>query len=142
VRPGIESVNGKKNARLFPSTGMPDPVWWSELWPNPEVVLRQLGVRGGEHAVDLCCGDGRFTSSLVRLANPARVYALDLDPEMIEETIARVSSREERCIFIRDDARCLTAYISEPVGFVLLANTFHGAPGRCEERSDGRAASR
>lgn len=136
----MENFNGQQETRLFPGTTMPDADWWSELWPDPEAVLRELGVRRGESAVDLCCGDGLFTTSLVRLASPARVYALDLDPGMIEEAIARVSSFGESCLFIQDDARCLTEHLPEPTGFVLLANTFHGVPDKAELARSARDA--
>lgn len=33
-------------------------------------------------------------------------------------------------MFAADDARCLPEHVPEPVGFVLLANTFHGVPDK------------
>jgi protein-L-isoaspartate O-methyltransferase len=63
---------------------MPDREWWSALWPDPEGVLRKLGVPRGETSVDLCSGDGYFTAPLSRLVAPGRVYALEIDPEMVE----------------------------------------------------------
>ena len=54
------------------------------MWPDPEGVLRKLGVPRGETSVDLCSGDGYFTAPLSRLVPPGRVYALEIDPEMVE----------------------------------------------------------
>ena len=55
----------------FPATSMPDRDWWAALWPDPEGVLRQVGVEPGMTVLDLCCGDGYFTAPLARLVERA-----------------------------------------------------------------------
>jgi ubiquinone/menaquinone biosynthesis C-methylase UbiE len=118
---------------FFPATRMPDRDWWSSLWPDPEGVLKKLGAPREEPAVDLCCGDGYFTAPLARLVAPARVYALELDPEVLgqaRESVAREGATN--CVFVQDDARNLTQHIPAPVGFVLIANTFHGVPDKTD----------
>jgi SAM-dependent methyltransferase len=114
----------------FPATVMPDRDWWSALWPEPEGVLSELGVPRDQPAVDLCCGDGYFTASLSKLA--CKVYALDLDGRLLNEAREYVAERGEvvRVVFIEDDARNLAQHISDPVNYVLLANTFHGVPDK------------
>ncbi len=54
------------------------------MWPDPEGVLEKLEGPWEGLAVDLCCGDSYFTAPLARLVAPARVYALELDPEILE----------------------------------------------------------
>jgi protein-L-isoaspartate O-methyltransferase len=106
---------------------MPDREWWSVLWPDPEGVLKKLGVPRGEVSVDLCSGDGYFTAPLSRLAAPGKVYALEMDHETVEHAREYLSARgSENCIVVEDDARNLAAHVPEPVGFTLIANTFHG----------------
>jgi SAM-dependent methyltransferase len=118
---------------FFPASRMPDRDWWSALWPDPEGVLKKLEVPQGRPAVDLCCGDGHFTASLARLVAPARVYALELDPEILQRARERVAGRgETNCVFVQDDARNLAQHIPAPVGFVLIANTFHGVPEKMD----------
>ncbi|NIP64400.1 MAG: methyltransferase, partial [Gammaproteobacteria bacterium] len=39
---------------------MPDRDWWNALWPDPEEIVRLVGVEAGMNVVDLCCGDGYF----------------------------------------------------------------------------------
>jgi hypothetical protein len=34
------------------------------------------------------------------------------------------------CVFVRDDARNAAQRVPAPVGFVLIANTFHGVPDK------------
>ena len=119
---------------FFPATAMPDREWWGALWPDPEGVLDKLGAPRGQPAVDLCCGDGYFTVPLSRLAKPAKVYALDLDAGLIEHARQYVVERGEGdlVVFAADDARNLARHVTEPAGFVLLANTFHGVPRKTD----------
>src|SRR5918998_750309 len=114
---------------FFPSTSMPDREWWSALWPDPEGVLKKLGVPRGEASVDLCSGDGYFTATLSRLVAPGKVYALEMDSETAERAREYLSAcGRGNCVVIEDDARNLAAYVPEPVGFALIANTFHLIP--------------
>lgn len=107
---------------------MPDRYWWAALWPDPASLLLSLGVSPGMTVLDLCCGDGYFTAPLAKIVD-GRVYALDLDPEMIE--LARLeASRQGVSVlkWITADARDIEQLIPEQVDFVLIANTFHGVP--------------
>lgn len=126
---------GREESRMspFPATGMPDRDWWSALWPDPEGVLEKLGISSGMSVVDLCCGDGYFTAPLSRLVAPGRVYALDLDPGMLEragEEAARHGANN--CEFALADARDIAKHVPAPVDLVLLANTFHGVPDQTD----------
>jgi cyclopropane fatty-acyl-phospholipid synthase-like methyltransferase len=80
-----ESIEG-----VFPATAMPDAAWWQALWPQPEKVLADIGMGPGMHVVDLCCGDGLFTTPLVKMAG--RVIAIDLDPKMVDLARMRVAA--------------------------------------------------
>jgi ubiquinone/menaquinone biosynthesis C-methylase UbiE len=77
--------------------------------------------------VDLCCGDGLFTAPLAHIAD--RVYAIDIDPAMLDRAMARVAATgATNCDFVLADAMALDAVVPEPVDYVFLANTFHGVP--------------
>lgn len=115
---------------------MPDRDWWKELWPDPESVLRRLGLIEGMVAIDLCCGDGYFTAPLAKLVGRP-VYGVDLDPVMLEPARAEVEhAGAPPCIWICGDARELTKLVPEQADYLLLANTFHGVsdkPGLARE---------
>ena len=112
---------------LFPATTMPDARWWQALWPDPVKVLVVMGVEPGTVAVDLCCGDGLFTPALAGIAG--RVYAIDIDPDLLDRTRARVAAAGgTNCRFVVADAMRVDAVVPEPVDYVFLANTFHGVP--------------
>ena len=108
--------------RLFPATAMPDADWWQVLWPEPGKVLAEMGVQRGMIVIDLCCGDGRFTAPLARVAD--HVFAVDIDAAVLDQARVRLAEAGmTNCEFIMADAMKLDAVVSEPV-----ANTFHGVP--------------
>ncbi len=114
----------------FPATSMPNRDWWATLWPDPIEILQCLGIQPEMTVLDLCCGDGYFTAPLAKLVS-GRVYALDLDPAMIElarAEVARQGASVRR--WICADAREVAQLLPEPVDYVLMANTFHGVPGQ------------
>ncbi len=116
--------------RFFPATAMPDRGWWAALWPDPEGVLRALGVKAGMSVLDLCCGDGYFTAPLAVLTG-GRVYGVDIDPAMLEQARAEVDRAGATVLdLICADARDLAELLSEAVDYVLIANTFHGVPDK------------
>jgi SAM-dependent methyltransferase len=118
--------------KLFPATVMPDPNWWHALWPDPIDVLKNVGLKEGLTAIDLCCGDGLFTTPMSVLLD-GKVYAVDLDPDMLalaEQAIKKAGAPS--CTFIEGDARDMTQLIPVQVDIILIANTFHGVPEQTE----------
>jgi ubiquinone/menaquinone biosynthesis C-methylase UbiE len=114
---------------FFRATTMPDADWWQTLWPDPARVVAAMGVGPGMVAVDLCCGDGLFTAALAAVAT--RVWAIDIDREMLQRARAKVAAAAASdCRFIAADAMRLAAVVREPVDYVFLANTFHGVSDR------------
>ncbi len=114
--------------KFFEATTMPDRDWWSTLWPDPKQVLSDLGITPAMTVIDLCCGDGYFTAPLARLAG-GNVYALDLDPKMLDlakAAVARAGATVKG--WIEGDALELARQIPEPADYVIIANTFHGVP--------------
>lgn len=115
---------------VFPATGMPDRDWWAVLWPDPEGVLRKLGLRAGMVVVDLCCGDGYFTAPLARIVE-GQVHAVDIDPAMIEQTRAALEDAGTSALsLLCADARDLPSLLPGKVDCVFIANTFHGVPDK------------
>ena len=124
---------------------MPDPYWWEALWPEPERTVAELGVAPGMRIIDLCCGDGLFTSPMARLT--AEVVAIDLDREMLERTRARLNAAGVRnCRVVEGDAYDIAELVGEMADMVVMANTFNGVPDKtrlCQAvasalRPDGR----
>ncbi len=111
----------------FSDTGQPDWDWWGRLWPTPGETLRTLGVSAGDSVVDIGSGNGYFTLPAARIVDPAPVYALDVDTELLTE-VERLAERQsvENVVPVAGDARSLPEHLPEPVDVALIANVFHG----------------
>ncbi|OGN46293.1 MAG: methyltransferase [Lysobacterales bacterium RIFOXYA1_FULL_69_10] len=110
----------------FPATSMPDREWWSALFPDPVAVLRRLGVEDGMTVLDLCCGDGLFTTALSEITQ-GRVYGLDVDPVLIARAKADLHAGASGALgWIVGDAREVATLLPARVDYVLIANTLHG----------------
>lgn len=124
----------------FPATGMPDGDWWQALWPDPEGVLRRLGIDFGATVLDLCCGDGHFTAPMAHIVGGiGRVMALDLDAELIEQAKARAQDAGVPSTAIRwieGDASVLAKTLPSNPDYVFIANTFHGVPDKQQMARD------
>ena len=115
---------------LFPATAMPDRDWWATLWPDPDGVVRALGVKPKMVVLDLCCGDGYFTAPLAQLVD-GKVYGVDIDPAMLEQTRAELKRAGTTALdLICADACDLALLLPGKVDYVLIANTFHGVPDK------------
>lgn len=117
------------NGELFPATMMPDADWWQTLWPDPEAVLRKVGIQPEMQVVDLCCGDGHFTRPMCQLVHPGKTWALDLDADLLGQA-EQCCKNNPNFHAILGDARELPKKIKESVDFVFIANTFHGVPDK------------
>src|SRR5215475_12243785 len=114
---------------FFPATAMPDSGWWQALWPRPRQILAVLGVQPDLDVVDLCCGDGLFTASLASMVR--HVIGIDIDPNMLALARAKLTAvRAANYDLIEGDAYDVAELVREPVGFVFMANTFHGVPDK------------
>ncbi|MGI9524770.1 MAG: class I SAM-dependent methyltransferase [Hyphomicrobiaceae bacterium] len=117
---------------------MPDRDWWQALWPDPENLLRAIGIRPEMTVLDLCCGDGYFTAPMASLVN-GKVIGLDIDPDMLDQARAEVArSGASVRQWICGNADGVEDLLSEHVDFILIANTFHGVP---EQTNLARAAA-
>ena len=114
---------------FFPATSMPDTDWWQALWPDPAKLLLKMGIAPGAVVVDLCCGDGLFTAALGHIAD--RVYAIDIDPDLLDRAHALVAAAGVHNIhYIVADAMNVATVVPECVDYIFLANTFHGVPDK------------
>lgn len=108
---------------------MPTAGWWEALWPDPAMVLSQVGVRPGMTVIDLCSGDGWFTLQIAKIAS--HVVAVDIDARLLEVARARLSeSGLMNCAFVEGDAYDVAKLVPQRADFVFLANAFHGVPDR------------
>ena len=114
---------------FFKGTEMPTAGWWEALWPDPAMVLNQVGIRAGMTVIDLCSGDGWFTLQIAKIVSHA--IAVDIDPKLLDLAKLRVAeSGFTNCDFVEGNAYDIAELVPQPVDFVFLANAFHGVPER------------
>jgi SAM-dependent methyltransferase len=113
---------------FFQGTEMPTAGWWEALWPDPQDVLRKVGLRSGADVIDLCSGDGWFTLQISKIAR--HVTAIDIDPDLLNVARHRLAEGDvQNCEFAAGDAYKI-AELAAPADFVFMANAFHGVPDR------------
>jgi SAM-dependent methyltransferase len=116
-----------RHPAFFEGTEMPTAGWWETLWPKPARMLEGVGLTRNMDAVDLCCGDGWFTSEMAKVAR--RVLAIDIDRNMLDVARDRlIKAGTTNCELVEGDAYELTTLARGLVDFVLMANAFHGVP--------------
>jgi ubiquinone/menaquinone biosynthesis C-methylase UbiE len=111
----------------FQNTGQPDWDWWSKLWPTPGGTLRKLGLEPDGSVAEVGCGSGYFALPAARIVEPEPVYAIDLDPALLDDLDALADQQDiGNVVPVHGDARNLTHLLPEPVTTLVVANTFHG----------------
>ena len=114
---------------FFEGTEMPTAGWWPALWPNPAGVLEAVGLRQKMDVIDLCCGDGWFTSAIAKIAH--QVIAIDIDHNILDVAQDRLKDAGvTNCEFVEGDVYELPTLAPRPVDFIFMANAFHGVPDR------------
>lgn len=107
-------------------SGMPEEKLWSTYF-DPEVILTQLGLIEAMYDVaDFGCGYGTFTLAAARKVK-GMVYALDIEPEMIDATKEKAEtanlSNIQTCL--RDFMAEGSGLDPESVDYVMLFNILH-----------------
>jgi SAM-dependent methyltransferase len=98
-------------------------------WQMPERVIVVLDLKPGESVADIGAGTGYFSIRLAKSAAKPVVYAVDIEPAMVEHTLGR--AKQERLgnvIGVKADAD--RTNLPAAVDLVLIVDTFHHLPNR------------
>ena len=93
LTPAPDSRQRDTHARLFPQEqlGLLEAAGRDE-WQEPQRVMDSLGIADGSRVADIGAGGGWFTIRLALRVGPnGRVYAEDIQPQMIESIRRRVA---------------------------------------------------
>jgi predicted methyltransferase len=116
--------------------GMPhrfeDPKKWSavfddparDAWQKPAEVVEALGLRPTDLVADVGAGTGYFSLRLSRAVPKGRVYAVDLEPAMVQHVEQR--AREAGLTNVLGVvATAASPKLPEKVDLVLVVDTYH-----------------
>ena len=95
-----------------------------DAWQKPHEVIQALGLQADARIADLGAGTGYFAARLANMLPQGRVYAVDIEPDMVRYLEAR-AKREGlgNVVALKgepDDPR-----LPEKVDLILLVNVYH-----------------
>ena len=107
-------------------SGMPKEGYWEGFF-SPEDTLKRMGISDEvKNIVDFGCGYGTFSIPVAKLAS-GKVYAIDIEPEMIE--ITKRKAEENRLdnveAILRDFISNGSGLNDESVDYAMLFNILH-----------------
>lgn len=117
----------RQHGRLFPPQDLgllegPD----RDAWQQPDQIMDFLEIAEGSVVADLGAGGGWFTVRLARRVQPTgRVYAEDIQPEMIGAIRRRVEREELQKVVEPVLGTPLDPQLPEPVDVVLIVETYY-----------------
>jgi ubiquinone/menaquinone biosynthesis C-methylase UbiE len=98
-------------------------------WQMPSRVIDALQIAPGQIVADIGAGTGYFTVRLARAASKPKVYAVDIEPSMIEHLRHRITV-EGLTNAIAVQAAGEGTNLPEPVDLALIVDTYHHIPNR------------
>ena len=98
-------------------------------WQMSERVIAALGLRSGQSVADIGAGTGYFTVRLARSAAAPKVFAVDIEPKMVEYVRQR-AQREGLTNVFGVVAGPERSNLPEPVDVVLMVDTYHHIANR------------
>jgi len=100
-----------------------------DQWQMPSRVIEALQLKSGQVVADIGAGTGFFTVRLARSQAVPKVYAVDIEPSMVEYVKQR-AAREGLKNVVAVQAGADRTNLPEPVDLVLIVDTYHHIPNR------------
>lgn len=128
-KPGVDHMQHRFDDPARYAKAFDDPA--RDRWQMPDRVIAALGLGPGQAVADIGAGTGYFSVRLARSSAKPTVYAVDLEPKMIEHLTARASA--EHLPNLRPvQASAASANLPSPVDVVLVVDTYHHIGSRAE----------
>ena len=100
-----------------------------DAWQLPARVIQALQLRPGQIVADIGAGTGYFTTALAKSPTAPKVYAVDIEPSMVEY-VQRRAMRDGLTNIVAVLAGADRINLPEPVDVVLIVDTYHHIPNR------------
>jgi len=95
-----------------------------DSWQKPHEVILALKLAPDAKVADIGAGTGYFAARLAHMTPKGRVYAVDLEPDMVQY-LAERAKREGLNNLVAVQARADSAELPESVDRVLIVDTYH-----------------
>jgi SAM-dependent methyltransferase len=95
-----------------------------DAWQKPHEVIQALGLQADARIADLGAGTGYFAARLANMLPQGRVYAVDIEPDMVRYLEAR-AKREGLGNVVAVKGEPDEPRLPEKVDLVLLVNVYH-----------------
>ncbi len=95
-----------------------------DRWQKPEQVIATLQLRPDAKVADIGAGTGYFTMRLARQVTAGKVYAIDVEPDMVaflERRAGQEKLGNVRAVLADED----NPKIPEPVDLIFVCDTYH-----------------
>lgn len=117
------------------ATSFDDPA--RDAWQMPARVIETLGLKPGMLVADVGAGTGYFSVRLAKTELGLTVYAIDIEPAMVDHVKTRAMSENLKNI-VPVLAEASGPNLPRPVDLVLIVDTYHHLPNRPEYFHDLR----
>ena len=95
-----------------------------DAWQMPDRVIETLKLQPDQIVADIGAGTGYFSMRLAKSAAAPKVYAVDIEPEMVAYLKER-AAREGLKNVVAVQAGANQPNLPEPVDLVLIVDTYH-----------------
>jgi len=102
-----------------------------DAWQKPDEVIRTLRLAADATVADIGAGTGYFAVRLARAVPKGRVYAVDVEPDMVRYLGER-ARREGLANLVAVQAVPDDARLPAAIDVVLLVDSYHHIPARVE----------
>jgi ubiquinone/menaquinone biosynthesis C-methylase UbiE len=95
-----------------------------DAWQMPHQVIEALALKPGAAVADIGAGTGYFSARLAHFVPQGRVYAVDIEPDMVKY-LAERAKREKLDNLIAVTGAADDARLPHKVDLVLMVDTYH-----------------
>ena len=95
-----------------------------DAWQKPHDVIQALALKPDAVVADLGAGTGYFAARLAKMVPNGRVYAVDVEPEMVKY-LAERAEREKLDNLVAIEGAAHDARLPEMADVILVVDVYH-----------------
>lgn len=100
----------------------------------PDKLVQRSGIKDGMHVLEIGCGSGAYTTFVARaVGGEGKVYALDIQPEMLqqlENKLAKPENKDIRNIELVNSSAYDLPFDDDSLDLVYMVTVFQEIPDR------------